>query len=186
MAKLELRSGVLGVSAKRQHLALPRATLEADHRQLVGVPLDAQHLVGCEKGPTAAVCCGFQVSRSIRVCGFDSVPSGQSPVGWRDDRGPKRPAVRPAGGLRAMARRPDRRRTAAIRRVNLQGLGPSTPIKLANSNTSAEPECLENAAMSAFFTGDELIGNIRYQRTAQRTTSAVNCRPLKDWPCRRG
>src|SRR5215207_9776613 len=111
-------------------------------------------LGGCEKGPTAAVCCGFQVSRSIRVCGFDSVPSGQSPVGWRDDRGPKRPAVRPAGGLRAMARRPDRRRTAAIRRVNLQGLGPSTPIKLANSNTSAEPECLQNAAMSAFFTGD--------------------------------
>src|SRR5215204_7365621 len=55
-----------------------------------------------------------------------------------------------------MARRPDRRCTAAVRRVNLQGLGPSTPIKLANSNTSAEPECLENAAMSAFFTGDQL------------------------------
>ena len=55
-----------------------------------------------------------------------------------------------------MARRPDRRRTAAIRRVNLQGLGPSTPIKLANSNTSAEPECLQNAAISAFSTGDEL------------------------------
>src|SRR5215207_8567371 len=129
-------------------------------------------LGGCEKGPTAAVCCGFQVSRSIRVCGFDSVPSGQSPVGWRDDRGPKRPAVRPAGGLRAMARRPDRRCTAAIRRVNLQGLGPSTPIKLANSNTSAEPECLENAAISAFFTGDQL------PRTASQPIEGVR---LNGW-----
>src|SRR3954452_12528617 len=25
------------------------------------------------------------------------------------------------------------------------------------------------------------MGNMRYQRTAQRITSAVNCRPLKDW-----
>src|SRR5215204_679790 len=68
-----------------------------------------------------------------------------------------------------MARRPDRRRTAAIRRVNLQGLGPSTPIKLANSNTSAEPECLENAAMSAFFTGDYLAS----------PGAPIACRP--DW-----
>src|SRR3954469_20421101 len=28
-----------------------------------------------------------------------------------------------------------------------------------------------------------LIGNIRYQRTAHRITSAVNCRPLKSLPC---
>ncbi len=96
---------------------------------------------------------GFQVSRSIRVCGLDPVSNARSLAEWRDDRGPERLSL----DWRAApceARRPDRRCPAAIRRVNLQGFGPSTPAELANSNTSAEPECLENAAISAFFTGD--------------------------------
>jgi len=56
-----------------------------------------------------------------------------------------------------MVRRPDRRCRAAIRRVGLQGFGPSIPAGLANSNTSAEPECLGKAANPAFFTADYLL-----------------------------